>query len=872
MPSGLLKTVAVCCAIAAAGSSPGSSPGLSSAYAADPFLQRAVREMERQDAPPPTAADDSEAEDGDSQSPRNAREQREADRRAAVRAKLQAQRDARALAKAERAMDDLGPTLARAERLLDAGRYHEAAAVLRKAAKDVAPLHHPRVQAMLGRLALLDHKPAKALEFVEPVLPGADSMGVIDPRSIDAEALRPLERALLVAGQAHNELAVADALADLEQKRAEQRRAGKTRDSRKSNDFFGIPIPEEATSGGEPRSVEELVDRLAPPLYLPDLDYLGVLIDARSEMPDLSTRAAEHADQALRLFDHLAGTTSGEEQFEAAWRCGRSLALLGRYDDALDAFAFAHHTLRGMHPSDTPPHLKPLADGLSEDRNRVAYLRDVTRYGLEYLLYRRAQEHRLAGRYEKAAAGYRQVIDTAQDTMTRLLVEKLSTAPGFTAPDDDNAAKVDESPYTAASRLYEALCLIELGKAREAVQRLEAFADEDPATKLPSTPALSTAKGGITPEVNPEVNPEATPEAAPAINTEAAAPTPPLLFRGQALLELGRIALEHELDLDRAEGYFARLDHWIVKARADNEAWAFNDLLPGVKKAAKARTDGPDQEYRKPDFWGNVKKAPIDPGMLVNRKTTPWYLDDLEEDTAKFRGFLHFARGDGDKALKQWKRIIALDDEASDGSLASNPNDFTRLKFAAENGYMIAYPQELALYDDRQKVTILMADTAYATRDWQRAEALYQELLGGTHGHLTPSQKDYVHYAIGLTHLRRGDRNKAMTRWAEVFKTREGTWTEWRAAYAYAAQTQWMSDPEQREQGARLLHELANADEANHFVYQARLRIAIDLLENNRPQEAKRWIDRVDEEAGDLHSLAEYVWAQYQDKAHPAGS
>jgi len=62
----------------------------------------------------------------------------------------------------------------------------------------------------------------------------------------------------------------------------------------------------------------------------------------------LSTGTAEHADQALRLFDHLAGHTpsGGEAQLEAAWRCGRSLALLGRYDDALDAFAFAHHVLR----------------------------------------------------------------------------------------------------------------------------------------------------------------------------------------------------------------------------------------------------------------------------------------------------------------------------------------------------------------------------------------------------------------------------------------------------------------------------------------------------------------------------------------------
>src|SRR5690606_26881989 len=127
------------------------------------------------------------------------------------------------------------------------------------------------------------------------------------------------------------------------------------RDKEEGNTFFGIPVApgspapgsekETTSGGGEPRSVEELADRLAPRRYLPDLDYLGVAIDAQSEKPALSTRAAEHADQALRLFDHLAGHTEGEAQLEAAWRCGRSLALLGRYDDALDAFGFAHHLL-----------------------------------------------------------------------------------------------------------------------------------------------------------------------------------------------------------------------------------------------------------------------------------------------------------------------------------------------------------------------------------------------------------------------------------------------------------------------------------------------------------------------------------------------
>jgi len=744
-------------------------------------------------------------------------------------------------------MDDLGPTLARAERLLDAGRYMEAAAVLQKAAKDITPLHHPRVQAMLGQLALLDQKPAKALEFVEPGLPGADAMGVIDPRSIDAEALRPLERALLVAGQAHNELAVADALADLEKQRAEQRRAGKARDSRKSNDFFGVAVPEEADA--EHRSIEELVDHLAPPLYLPDLDYLGVPIDARSEKPDLSTRAAEHADQALRLFDHLAGTTTGEEQFEAAWRCGRSLALLGRYDDALDAFAFAHHTLRGMHPSDTPPHLKPLADGLSEDRKRVAYLRDVSRYGLEYLLYRRAQQHRLAGRYEKAAQGYRQVIDTAQDTMTRLLIEKLST--DFTTPAEEEPAKaVEESPYTAASRLYEALCLIEMGEQREAVQRLEAFVDEDPATKRPP--------------------PEGGAEQIAAEQATMPAELPgaePLLFRGQALLELGRIALEQELDLDRAEGYFARLDHWIVKARADNEAWAFNDLLPGVKKAAKARTDGPDREYRKPDFWGNVKKAPIDPGMLVNRKTTPWYLDDLEEDTAKFRGFLHFARGDGDKALEQWKRIIALDDEASDGSLASNPNDFTRLKFGAEKGYLIAYPQDLKLYTPQQRTKLLLADFHYVSQDYEKAEAIYRSMLSGGGPEKDTAADDYLLFALAECAYRsRRDKMEALQLYRRILATRHGTWTEARAAFSFVNRSREVADPQIQQDGQQVLIELAESNHPSPFAWQAKVVLAFTLMREDRFAEADELLAAMPPEADARYlKRAAYIRGQLRD-------
>jgi len=71
----------------------------------------------------------------------------------------------------------------------------------------------------------------------------------------------------------------------------------------------------------------------------------------------------------LRVFDHLAGHTEGSTRVEAAWRCGRSLALLGRYDEALGAFKFAAQALRFEHSAELPAHLKPLADAIARDRS-----------------------------------------------------------------------------------------------------------------------------------------------------------------------------------------------------------------------------------------------------------------------------------------------------------------------------------------------------------------------------------------------------------------------------------------------------------------------------------------------------------------------
>jgi len=749
-------------------------------YASDPFLQRAARQMERDEAP----------------------EEKATARPAAPKQQQTDPVDDGAAGPPENAPYYVNPSLSKAishvESLIDVddpdfGKLREAYATLKEARRRAGEVPDPRVEALIGELALIDGKPERALESVGTLLPG-------DIKSLTKDDLQALYKPSLIRGQALLETGVIAAKKALKEQ-------PKQRTQAIGNDFFGIPLDDPAVA-----------DIKLPSAYL-DLEYMGIPLASDSEKPSLSEEAASHIQESLVIFDHLAGTSFGVvDQSEAAFHCGRSLALLGRYDDAINAFDFAHHSLRAAHPSDLPDHLKRLARRIQVEKSKVAYLRDVSRYSLEYLLYRKAQEHRLHGRLKEAIAGYQQCVASAQETMTKLLIAKLSGDLNADTEAGRDKIKVEESPYTAASRLYEGLCLVELGRTAEGIKKLEAFVDQSD----PKTPGL---------------------------------------YRGEAMLQLARLHLDGRagrIDRKKADDWLYRLDEWVILARAENEDWRFNDLLPGIRKAAKQKTDGPTQE-KKRDMWGNVVESKIDPGMLVNRKTTQWYLDDLEEQCAKFRGFLLLADGHGEQALEQFRRITKLDQFAKDGEHGIDPNDFTRLKFGADHGYLIAYPQEQVVFNDNQRYVILLADLHYASSDFDEARGIYEAMLAGRYGRLTEQQKDYPRFAAGLCHYRSGDTGKAIARWEQVIEKSDGTYTEFRAAYAIGHLSRYASNPEVRQRGDSLLVQLARSKVNNDFTRKARITVAMELAKQGETKEAIRFLERVDDGNPATHQLAMYL-------------
>lgn len=575
--------------------------------------------------------------------------------------------------------------------------------------------------------------------------------------------------------------------------------------------------------------VRELADPGSGPAFF------GVPLDRETDLPSLGADRQASIREVLVVFDWLAGQAKDLDQVYAASSAARALALLGDYPQSIQAYEFAIHRVRhgGLDEyfdSETDAKGRLLRE-LQAALNEVRRMQEIQRYSMEYFLYRegdRAQRHK--GDLERAVEFYDAAILTAarnrQAALDGLIAERLpaleegqkltpreqvARARALAELTEELSPEVPVSPFSDASRLNRFKCLFGLGRGREALKELEAFIAED------------------------ELG----------------------LYRGEALMMVSTVAMD-AMNLSVASRWLGKLDAWVVNARAESADWDFNELLPGIRAAAKKVTDAPREET-KTDYWGNVKAQPIALGQLVNRKTCPWYLDDLEERGAKYLGFIQLARGDGEAALKQFRRIIALDPHASDGDLSTNPNDFTRLKFGCENGYLTTYPQDLEKLTEKQRMVMLYGDFLYVTQEFDRAIGVYQSVLDGRAGRLKPGREDCVYQAIGMVHLRQGARGKAIEYWEKSLAEPQGTWSEYRSAYAIALISRHGSDKALVKRGQRLLRALAESKADNQFTQQARITLAMDLAKAGQLDEAKELLGAFKERDGQLYALAQYL-------------
>jgi tetratricopeptide (TPR) repeat protein len=171
----------------------------------------------------------------------------------------------------------------------------------------------------------------------------------------------------------------------------------------------------------------------------------------------------------------------------------------------------------------------------------------------------------------------------------------------------------------------------------------------------------------------------------------------------------------------------------------------------------------------------------------------------------------------------------------------------------------------LRLYNERQRLAIILGDFHYATQDFQRAVAIYTDLLKGKYGFLRSEQRDYPLYALGLATYRGNWKpggnalQEAVGIWEKVLERSDGTWTEYRAAYTIANVSRQSADESLRARGRKLLMGLARTQATNEFTQKARLALAMDLAKEGQQEAALTLLSGFKEGDGKYFALAQHL-------------
>ncbi len=333
------------------------------------------------------------------------------------------------------------------------------------------------------------------------------------------------------------------------------------------------------------------------------------------------------------------------------------------------------------------------------------------------------------------------------------------------------------------------------------------------------------------------------------------------LYTGEALLMLGRIALERRMDAKLAFKYFSQLDDWLTAA---------------PKQERPLRVPGDDRKHVTPtkqeftiDFWGNLSPPVIKPGQLVNRATADWAMRDLESRSVRYLGFVYMTNKSPTKAAAAFKRLLALDPATRELEDRGEASDYTRLMFGARHGYLIAYPQELDLYDDSRKYAIFLGDFYYVTQRFDQAIAMYQRLLNGDFGKLTDRQRDYPWLAQGLAYQRVGKADEALKMFRKVLERKDNTFSELRAAAIAGTIAIWAKDEKLAAEGRAWLELAMTTGGKSHFAYEAAVTLGrFEIIRGNR-EKGLTILRQIPVSAGSWYHIADFLYKMHAGQPLP---
>ena len=272
--------------------------------------------------------------------------------------------------------------------------------------------------------------------------------------------------------------------------------------------------------------------------------------------------------------------------------------------------------------------------------------------------------------------------------------------------------------------------------------------------------------------------------------------------------------------------------------------------------------------------WANAAEGNLK-GSRVSQPEAAWAMpsnplseDCVENATLALVGrsaFILFVSGQQEGAKELLERLRIL--------LNSRPNgewdNYARLKWGFEHGYLYAYPNDLDTFAGNQRLAVLLADFHYVTMNFHRTVTITEYLLAGKCGRLLPQQSAYVLFLNGSALCWLGQKQAGLARFRAAFGAvtpacKNVSLTQERAMYAAARVAISLPDNENRTWGLDLLRQLAACDRVNEFTGKAKIAYAVMLLEQGKADEGTSVLQKLSQTDSTFGPAAEAYLRAYR--------
>ena len=199
------------------------------------------------------------------------------------------------------------------------------------------------------------------------------------------------------------------------------------------------------------------------------------------------------------------------------------------------------------------------------------------------------------------------------------------------------------------------------------------------------------------------------------------------LYRGEALMLLGKISLEIEWNAKDAEKYYSQALNWFRKAREKRDAMSlYASMSDDLKKQST-----PTQKPTTLNQWKRIVYHDEDPLKLYNTANAPaWYMDDKEKNCLFQLGFVAFLNENYDLSYKMWSIASKLDTDIMKLAAKNWPNILMRLSDAAKFKTM-TFPARIKklIKAEKYRIKIQTAEFYYILEQFENMKRIYQNII-----------------------------------------------------------------------------------------------------------------------------------------------